>query len=65
MHFRVFHRLYSSTAITAGERDNIAVSQRVLGKYQTQTPLPCPTCCDRFNSLPKANISQHYLNNVG
>ena len=39
MYFRVFHRLYSSSAIMAGERDNIAVSSRVLGKYQTQTPI--------------------------
>ena len=39
MHFRVFHRLYSSSAVIADERDNIAVSQRVLGKYQTQTSL--------------------------
>ena len=39
------------------ERDNIAVSQRVLGKYQTQTPqgitakATFPTCCDRLNTL--------------
>ena len=39
MHFRVSHRLYSSIAITADERDKIAVSQRGLGKYQTQTLL--------------------------
>ena len=31
MHFRVFYRLHSSSAIMADERDNIAVSQRVLG----------------------------------
>ena len=37
--FRVFHRLYSSSAMIANKRDNIVVSQRVLGKYQTQTPL--------------------------
>ena len=39
MHFRVFHRLYSPSAINADELDNTAVSQRVLGKYQTQIPL--------------------------
>ena len=70
MHFRVFHRLYSSTATLADERDNIAVSQRVLGKYQIQTPLgitlqaTLPNMMWSFQ-LPKANISQHYPNNVG
>ena len=39
IYFRVSHRLYSSSAIMADERDNIAVSQRVLGKYQSQLPL--------------------------
>ena len=54
MHFRVFHRLYSPSAIIADERDNTAVSQRVLGKYQTQislgitVKLHCPTRCDRL-----------------
>ena len=46
----------------ADERDNIAVSQRVLGKYQTQTPLgitvkgALPSMLWSFEH-PKANIS--------
>ena len=57
MHFHVFHRLYSLSTIIADEHDNTAVSQRVLGKYQTQIPLGitvklhCPTCFDRLNTL--------------
>ena len=39
IYFRVSHRLYSSSAIIGDERDNIAVSHRVLGKYQSQLPL--------------------------
>ena len=57
LHFRVFHRLYSSSAIIADQRDSIAVSQRILGKYQTQTPLhinvkaTLSNICDRLNTL--------------
>ena len=70
MHFRVFRRLYSSSAIMTDERDNIVVSQRVLGKYQTQTPLGITTKATLPNMLwsfehPKANITQQYPNNVG
>ena len=70
MHFLVFHRLYSSSAIMAGERDKIAVSQRVLGRYQTRTPLGITVKATLPNMLwsfehSKANISQHYPNNVG
>ena len=70
MHFRIFHRLYSSSAIMADECDNIVVSQRVLGKYQPQAPLgitvkaTLPNILESFKH-PKANISQHYPNNVG
>ena len=49
-HFRVFHRLYTSSAIMAGERDNIADSQRVLGK--TSNP-------DSPRYYRKSNIAQH------
>ena len=54
----------------ADERDNIVVSQRVLGKYETQTPLGITVKVTLANMLwsfehPKANISQHYPNNVG
>ena len=69
MHFRVFRRLYSLSAMTDG-RDNIVVSQRALGNYQTQTPLGITVKATLPNMLwsfehPKANISQHYPNNVG
>ena len=72
MHFRIFHRLYSPSAIIADERDNTAVLQRVLGKYQTQIPLSltvklhCPTCCDRLNTLKptSANTTSTVLGDV-
>ena len=53
MHFHVFQRLYSSSAITADGRDNIVVSQRVLGKYQTHADTPRYYC--------KSNIAQHVV----
>ena len=68
MHFRIFHRLHSSSAIIADERNNIAVYQRVLGKYKTQTPQGIAVKATLPNMLlsfehPKANISQHNQNN--
>ena len=53
------------------KHDNvIVVLQRVLGKYQTQTPLGITIKGTLPNKLwsfehPKANISHQYPNNVG